>query len=504
VSEIINISPQAGFQEKFLSSSADVVVGGGAAGAGKTRALLMEPLRNMKVRGYSATIFRRTYPEITNPGALWDESTKIYPYCGFEPVKSSLEWHMKDKANREISKVVFRHLQYEDSLSDYQGAQLPFIGFDELTHFTRDMFLYLLSRNRSTCGVPSIVRATCNPDADSWLAEFIDWYIGEDGYIRKDRDGVIRYFTIDKDKVVWGETKGEVIEKARYKFDLIPHGNKEDLVMSFTFIEGDIHENKILLKDDPAYLAKLLSGSEEDQLRLYKKNWKIKIEKDIIFNHIKFQDVFLSDFVSGGSMYITADIATSGRDLLIIAVWCGKRWVDVEICGSNSGKEAVEKIEQMRSKWRVPNSNILFDADGVGGGMTGWIANCVEFRALHRPIGRPDYRNIKAQCYFELSYCVNQTNGKTSEDMYYVTPDVATRIFPLKDPGIYRERSIRWILEHQMKAIRKDKPDIDQKLNIIRKDEQKTLINGLSPDFMDVWMMREYFELIQIERFINL
>lgn len=453
---------------------------------------------------YAATVFRRTYPEIENPGGLWDASQLIYPYFRGMPTESDKEWKFMGDKRKEFAKVVFRHMQREEDKTAYQGSELPFIGFDELTHFEKSQFMYLMSRNRSMCGIPPRVRATCNPDADSWVADMIDWYIGEDGYIRKDRDCKVRYFTVDKDKFVWGDSKAEVVEKMAYKFDLIPHANKEDLVKSFAFVEGDIHDNQKLLKSDPQYLANLLSLSEEDQMRLYRKNWKIKIEKNLIIDFKMLQNVFTNDFVSLGQKYITCDIATTGRDLFIIMVWSGKRLIDIDICASNSGKEAIDMIEAKRKLHGVMNTNILFDADGVGGGLTGWITNCVEFKGNHAPIGKQNYRNLKNQCYFELSYCINQTNEKSNMDMYYIEPQVYDKIFEFREPQVYSGRTIKWILEDQMKAIRKDKPDLDGKLSVIRKDEQKTLIHGLSPDFMDCFMMREYFERFTQNRFVNM
>ena len=94
------------------------------------------------------------------------------------------------------------HLEHEKNKYDHQGAQYPFIGFDEVTHFSKTQFIYLMSRNRSDCGVKPYIRGTCNPDPDSRVADMIEWWIGEDGYILKERDGIVRYFTVDQDNFI--------------------------------------------------------------------------------------------------------------------------------------------------------------------------------------------------------------------------------------------------------------------------------------------------------------
>jgi len=88
-------------------------------------------------------------------------------------------------------KIKFSHLQFETTVYDWQGAQIALICFDELTHFTAHQFFYIVSRNRSTCGVWPYIRATCNPDADSWVASFLAWWLDpESGFPIPARAGV--------------------------------------------------------------------------------------------------------------------------------------------------------------------------------------------------------------------------------------------------------------------------------------------------------------------------
>jgi len=169
----LDLKPLPGPQKDFFETTADIAIYGGAAGGGKTWALEVEPLRHVQlVQGFGGVIFRRTSNQIRNEGGMWDESFSIYPSCGATPFETTLEWIFPPFENR----IRFAHMEHEKNRFDWQGAQIPYIGWDELTHFTEEMFFYMLSRNRSTCGVKPYIRATTNPDADSWVAEFIEWW----------------------------------------------------------------------------------------------------------------------------------------------------------------------------------------------------------------------------------------------------------------------------------------------------------------------------------------
>lgn len=273
------IKPQQGPQEQFLSSPADIAIYGGAAGAGKTWAVLMEPLRHItRNPEFAAVFFRRTTVQVRNVGGLWDESMKLYPLTGATPTSNVLEWKWAVGG-----KVKFAHLEHESTKLDWQGSQIPLIVFDELTHFSESQFFYLVSRNRSMCGVRPYIRATCNPDADSWLAKFLAWWIDQEtGFPIPERSGAIRYFVRINDVLCWGDSKQELI--AKYGRPDLPEGHEEQVLpKSVTFIPGKLSDNPALMAADPGYLANLKSLPIVEQARLLGGNWKIRPAAGLLF-----------------------------------------------------------------------------------------------------------------------------------------------------------------------------------------------------------------------------
>lgn len=272
--------PQPGPQEAFLSTEADVAFYGGAAGGGKTYALILEPLRHFMNSQFGAVIFRRLSTQITGEGGLWDTALGVYPAMGAKPFLNP-RYGFRFKSGM---KLTFAHLQFEIDTQAWQGSQIPMIGFDELTHFTKHQFFYMLSRNRSTCGVRPYIRATCNPDVDSWVAEFIEWWIDpETGYPIPKRAGVVRYFTQLAGQVIWGATREEVLEQVNFTAEQIGDDDPRDLVKSFTFIPSKLEDNTILMKLDPGYKGSLLALPTVERERLLGGNWKIRKKKGDTF-----------------------------------------------------------------------------------------------------------------------------------------------------------------------------------------------------------------------------
>jgi predicted phage terminase large subunit-like protein len=176
-------------------------------------------------------------------------------------------------------KIGFAHIESDDDLIKWQGSQITMIGYDELTHFTERQFFYMLSRNRSTCGIKPYVRATCNPDADSWVAKFIEWWIDQDtGYPIKKRSGKKRWM-IRRDEVLHcADRKSELCKQ----FNLQTEQERQE-PKSVTFIMSTLFDNKILMEHDPSYLANLKALSLVERERLLYGNWKIKAAAGMYF-----------------------------------------------------------------------------------------------------------------------------------------------------------------------------------------------------------------------------
>lgn len=475
------IEPQPGFQMKALSTSADIAILGGAAGVGKTFVILLEYLRHIHNPNWGGVAFRRTSPQIRNEGGLWDTSMGIYPGAGAIPKESFLEWQFP-----KGSKLKFSHLEYEKNILDWQGSQIPFIAFDELTHFSKKMFFYLLSRNRSTCGVAPYVRATCNPDPDSWVAELIEWWIDSNtGFPIPERDGVLRYFTMDGDKYIWGDTPEGVIDKAWYFLEKIVDSSGLDpkiFVKSLTFITGKIYDNKALLSANPQYLANLLAQDEATKSALFDGNWKVVLSENDIYPYKSFLGAFENLYdVDTTERYITADIALKGSDKFVVGGWAGFELIDILIMAKSDGKEVFDGIRNMAIRLKVPNSNIIYDNDGVGGFIGGFIPGSIGFSNGGSPLEEENYKNLKTQCFYKSGDRVAAGNYKISER-------VANTMYDDK-------MTVRQRFMHERRAIKRDKTDMDGKLCIIPKEQMKVILSGQSPDLFDMFMMREYPEL---------
>lgn len=505
------VTAQEGFQTQVLSCSADIAIVGGSAGSGKTSVLLLEAMRWYFVQGYGAVIFRRSYPEIVMQDGLWDQSQKFFAPVGGKPNESSMKWSFPNG-----SRIAFSHLQHEKDLLTHQGSQYAFIGFDELTHFSKKEFIYLISRNRSLCGVDPVIRATCNPDPQSWVAEFIEWFIDKDsGFPIPERSGVLRYFTSDNSVFVWGNTRQEVIDKCPHIFNgrqLKGTGiDPLTLVKSMTFIPGSIYDNKVLLAADPRYLGNLMAMGREDKLRLLDGNWKLSLDSLDLFPMDKLNNLSSNVVPNlGAPFYITIDHARKGRDLCVVFTWKGWAVIRIDILPISDSLDVVKVVQRIRPIYRpIPVSSILVDQDGIG---VEDILRCKIFQgaAAALPIGnglKPDHINKRTQNYFKASEMI---------DKNFVSIDINNVYLWEKQNGVLLEGrrvtsieiggktfDIEYLIKEDLRTVKRYRADGDGRKAITPKEQQKNALGGRSPDFGDNFMMRADFDLIPSPKFIR-
>lgn len=153
--------PHPGQQTRFLSSAAFEALFGGAAGPGKTECLVMEALRQIQHPKYTGIIFRRTFPMLETANGVIQRSLNWYPSYGGRYNNSKHYWTFPSGA-----RIYFGHMDHEGSELMYQSAEFCFIGFDELTEFAEQQYLYMFTRCRRPGGgegLRAYIRSATNP-----------------------------------------------------------------------------------------------------------------------------------------------------------------------------------------------------------------------------------------------------------------------------------------------------------------------------------------------------
>lgn len=263
-----------GPQEHFLASSADICIYGGAGGSGKTWSEVYDPGRYVSMRGFRALFVREWAKDIRM--ALWPEMESIYPLLGGVSNRNDLRWTFPSGATIECG-----HLD-GDYQKRYRGGAWAGIYFEELADIDEEPFWYLMSRNRTAVrGLKEYIRGTCNPDADSWLARFLAWWIDQNtGYAIPERAGKVRWMAKQGDVIVWERTREALL--ARYKWV------DPDQVKSVQFIPAKLSDNAYL---GASYRGNLLSQDDVMRARLLEGNWLARYEKGKIFHRDWFRTV---------------------------------------------------------------------------------------------------------------------------------------------------------------------------------------------------------------------
>ena len=264
-----------GPQEQFVTDEDTFeILYGGAAGGGKSAALIGLALRRSRIPRHQTIMFRKTYPQINGADGLAQKSAETYAGTGMTYRPGDLTWTAPNGAQ-----VQFRHMSDSAAHLNYQGLAYQNICFDELTQFTEREYLYLISRARSTMpGVKPIIRATSNPGGpghDWVLRRWAAWLDPE--HPNPARPGEVRWYKRGADG----------------KEEEVPEGTP--LARSRAFIPALLTDNPALMHDEE-YMANLNSLPELDRARLLYGDWTATIGESMYFKRTMFPLLTLEDY----------------------------------------------------------------------------------------------------------------------------------------------------------------------------------------------------------------
>ena len=493
----IIIKPHEGFQEKFVSSNVDIVIGGGILGAGKSSAAALMMADVLSDPNMKALFLRNNMGNIKAGGGLVDEISNFYGHiCDirFSGIPSAVF--------EEGARIDFNHTadQNPDVIMErIKGWQYDAIYLDELTGFKWSTFVLLMSRNRGSGKWTGKIRGTCNPKKTHWLRKYLDWYIGLDGYIIPERDGVVRFVyqmgeTVDD--LVWGMSKEEVYRKCKIAIDEAVRDQNvgggsvkwEDLILSSVFYKGTLSENKAVLNRDRGYVGKIgMMGRKRAQQNLGG-NWNVDpdLDEKLPISPEQAAAVFTNDHMINQEKWITADIADVGTNNMVVMVWNGFHVVDILVLSKTTPKDNASNILMMAEKHGVANTHIIYDATNARY-ISGYIEGSIPFISMNAPRGMyaRSANRLKDECFLRLVSMINN-------DSITIDDSVAKRKYPIVNPNnhsiTYTTVEREFVEECQVVQF-EIMPTGKQRL-LTKTEMKKKLGLGRSTDIIDTMAMR--------------
>ena len=385
---------------------------------------------------FRACFTRRTFSELKSGGSLTDDFSSAYG--------NNIQLKLTDPPRVTFPSgalVDFRQINDENIkkvTETWKGSQYDLIYMDELTSYEFSTFKYLLTRNRGKAKWSGKFRGTTNPERDCWVRTFIDWYVGSNGQIREDRNGVIRYFYLQGDKVedvIWGDSKEEVYRKCKSDIDkklkaLGGNFTYENMIKSFTFYLGKMSENKASIGNNMDYAGSVAAVGGRQAQQLIEGNWNVSLrnDSDMPITETLARSVFNNDPRRNGDKWITADLADTGTDNTVILVWDGLHVMDHLILCTSTPKINAEKIQYMADKWNIPDNHIIYD--GVRAVyINDYIDEAVPFISYRQTMGKYGrmYRYRKDECYARLVECIKRELISFEDSIaneYYIHKDI--------------------------------------------------------------------------------
>jgi hypothetical protein len=364
-----------------------------------------------------------------------------------------------------------------------------------MTGFTWECFTEICTRNRGTAKWTGKIRGTTNPDRNHWLRTFLDWYIGVDGFIREDREGVVRYFYINGETVedvVWGDSKEDVYEQCKIQIDRTlkkVNGNTgtatyKDIIKSFTFYLGRMSENKASIGNNSGYVGSVALTGGRNAEQLLEGNWNVSPNEDLnaLIPTASASKVIMNDEQMNNDKWITVDLADEGKDNTIFLAWNGFHIIDIMILGRTTPRENAERLAIFAEKHNIPESHIIYDAIR-GTYLSDYLPDTIQYKSYTHPMGlyRRSVLRLKDECYMRLANMINEGRLSMSESVAkrtYVHQKMSDNVTVLNE-----------FIEECSVVRFKELPN-GKKTLLTKKEMNKMLGKGRSMDLLDPCAMR--------------
>ena len=410
---------------KFLSvdSNVETILYGGAAGGGKTMlGCMWQILRRLKYPGTRSLIGRAKLDTLkkTTMATFFQVAHEIGLKAGEDFIYNQQSHIIKFSNGSEIILADLFLYPSDPMMTDLGGLEITDAFIDESTEITEKAYSIVSSRIRyklNEFGLKPKILLTCNP-SKGWI----------------------------------------------YNQFYLPYKN-QNLPEHLAFVQALPGDNLYLPE---SYVTSLTRLPEADRKRLLEGDWEFDNSSDRLYMYDELMRCFREP-MNVGEGYITADIARLGKDRTVLCVWKGLSCIDIVVLRQKRQDEVKAEIQRLMNQYSVRLSNVLADADGVGGGLVDSL-RCREFMNGSKAVRGTQYMNLKADCYFRLGELIDKNE---------IT-------FPIK----WQEDICK-----ELELIRRVDPDKEGKLRVTSKDTISQRTGGISPDIADAIMMRAYFEL---------
>ena len=244
---------------------------------------------------------------------------------------------------------------------------------------------------------------------------------------------------------------------------------KDELPPNKVFVQSLITDNPHISQD---YIDNLRTLPPIQQRRLLEGSWTFNEGEDNVFDYDSIvSSIFRNDLNSNDTKYLSCDIARFGDDKTVIVIWIGLSVIDIKVYEKLDTVQVANEIKDLIRLHGIHPNNIVVDSDGVGGGVADQIRG-KNFINNSKALHDQNFMNLKTQCYIKLSDLFK--SGGISINL--LNPDLIDT------------------LTQELLTIKYKKIDLDTKVQITSKDEQKKIL-GRSPDISDALMMRMVYEI---------